>query len=398
MPRIEGALEADSLDAPATVAAAIGLPARRADSGDAWSTAPFATGASELAGRIEFKAQRATLASALIARQLRGVARFAPASLVFDEVTGEFGNGRLDGRLEFANSAAGLSAGLKLAVTGAEANAMFGEGERPPLAGRVTLQVELAGSGRSPAAFIGSLAGSGSIRLERAQLSGLNPSVFDTVVRAAELGMPIEGSRLREFVTGVLDGSSLQVSRAEAAINVNAGQARFSNIVLRPAGADLEVAANVDLSAATLDAQLTLTGLPVAQGAARPSVLVTLKGELPAPRRSIDTGPLTSWLTLRAVEQQSRQIDAMERVGREMAPSAVRDAPPAPPPARTRETAPAASDPASPMNDAPPLPPPIEIPAAPKPPTAPQTAPRAEGRAPPPASPASRPGLIGSQH
>jgi hypothetical protein len=189
------------------------------------------------------------------------------------------------------------------------------------------------------------------------------------------------------------------VSRAEAAINVYAGQARFSNIVLRPAGADLEVAANVDLSAATLDAQLMLTGLPVAQGAARPSVLVTLKGALPAPRRSVETGPLTNWLTLRAVEQQSRQIDAMERVGREMAPpSAVRDAPPAPPSARTREAAPAASDPASPMNDAPPLPPPIEIPAAPKPQSAPQTAPRAEGRAPPPASPASRPGLIGSQH
>jgi large subunit ribosomal protein L24 len=132
--------------------------------------------------------------------------------------------------------------------------------------------------------------------------------------------MPTEGRRLHEFVTGVLGNGRLQVSKAEAAINVAAGQARFSNIVLGAKGADLELTASVDLATATLDALLTLSGSPASEGAARPALLVALKGALPAPRRAIDASLLASWLTLRAVEQQSRQIDAMEK--------AVRDAPP----------------------------------------------------------------------
>jgi len=48
-------------------------------------------------------------------------------------------------------------------------------------------------------------------------------------------------------------------------------------------------------------------------------VLIALKGALPSPQRTVDTSLLTSWLTLRAVEQQARQIDAMERAARDAA-------------------------------------------------------------------------------
>jgi large subunit ribosomal protein L24 len=65
-------------------------------------------------------------------------------------------------------------------------------------------------------------------------------------------------------------------------------------------------------------------------------LLVALKGALPAPRRAIDASLLASWLTLRAVEQQSRQIDAMEK--------AVRDAPPQMPASRQTVTPPPEPD------------------------------------------------------
>ena len=58
-----------------------------------------------------------------------------------------------------------------------------------------------------------------------------------------------------------------------------------------------------------LDALLTLNAPPSATGAVQPAVMVALKGPLPAPKRTVDTNLLSSWLTLRAVEQQSRQID-----------------------------------------------------------------------------------------
>ena len=96
------------------------------------------------------------------------------------------------------------------------------------MAGKLVMQTELEGAGRSPAAFMGSLTGFGNVTLERAQLGGLNPGVFGAVNRAIELGVPLGGNRIREFVTGMLDSAPLPVARASATIGVSAGQARFT--------------------------------------------------------------------------------------------------------------------------------------------------------------------------
>ena len=146
--------------------------------------------------------------------------------------------------------------------------------------------------------------------------------MFGAVTRAVELGIPTDGNRIREFVTGVLDNAGLPVSKASAAISISAGQARLRDIVIQADGADLQASVNVDLADAMLDALLTLNAPPSAPGAVQPAVLVALKGALPSPKRTVDTSLLTSWLTLRAVEQQSKQLDAMERAAREAAAAA----------------------------------------------------------------------------
>jgi large subunit ribosomal protein L24 len=398
-PRLDGALDAETLDLPATIAAAIGLHLTPGTGGEAWSSAPFAAGAPDIAGRIEFRAERASMMASAVARRLRGVARFGPTEIVFDEIAGELAGGRIEGRLAFANGATGLSAQLRAALTGVEAGALFGEGEQPPVTGRVTLQAELAGSGRSPAAFFGSLSGTGNIRLEAAQLARLNPGVFDTVERAAEIGMPTEGPRLQEFVAGVFNRGRLQVPKAEASINVAAGQARLSNVAVQAKEAELEVTANVDLAAATLDALLTLSRLRSPEAAARPALLVALKGALMEPHRAVDAGLLASWLTLRAVEQQSQQIDAMEKANRERPPStAPASRPPAAPAGDPDTTSSTRSE--TPIGQPPTRPSPVDMPTAVQPPT---RAPRAES-APPlaPSAPARKvvrpPGLVGAQN
>ncbi len=170
--------------------------------------------------------------------------------------------------------------------------------------------------------------------------------MFGAVTRAVELGIPTEGNRIREFVTGALDNAGLPVSKASAAISINAGQARLRDIVIRADGADLQANVNVDLADAMLDALLTLNAPPSAPGAVQPAVMVALKGPLPAPKRTVDTNLLASWLTLRAVEQQSRQLEAMERAAREAAAAAAAaavaaeprsppDQPPSAPPMRS---------------------------------------------------------------
>ncbi len=200
----------------------------------------------------------------------------------------------------------GLAARLRVALNDADVGAIFATADRPATVGRVALQAEIEGSGRSPAAFIGSLAGFGTITLEQARLVGLNPDVFGAVTRAIELGIPMGDDRIREFVTGALDNAGLPVSKASAAISIGAGQARLRDIAIAADGANLQATVNVDLSDAMLDALLTLNAPAPTPGTVHPALLIALKGALPAPRRSIDTNLLTSWLTLRAPSSSNR--------------------------------------------------------------------------------------------
>jgi large subunit ribosomal protein L24 len=402
----EGSIETDALDVPATVAAALGLSAQRGAHVNAagWSTDPMAWEPTGLSGRIEFKTKSAALTPQLVARQLHGVARFGRSGLVFEQVGGELAEGRLDARLAIQNTEQGLSASVRVGLTDAQAAALFTD--PTAVSGRVSVQTELQGSGRSPAAFIGSLGGYGTVKLDQAQVSGINPGVFEAVRRAVELGIPTEGSRMREFVAGVLDGAKVPIQHATAVVRVNAGQARFDGIVIGPPG--LTAQATVDLASGTLDGRLALTGsAAVTADKVRPTVLVSLKGPVLAPVRTIDASSLANWLTLLRVEQNSKQIDAMERAARETAvprslkspePPAVEPAAPASPaaaPSSSAEpiTAAPAAEQAAAVNQAPALPPPIKVPQAPNA----RPAPRADNAVPPPTI-ARPPDLVGAQN
>jgi large subunit ribosomal protein L24 len=373
--QLDGAIEAETLDASATIAAAIGLPPR---SGDAkgWSPEPFPMVRSDWTGQIAFKARRAAFPGALEAEDLRGVARLTRSGIMFEDVKAAFAKGRFDGRLEVSGETGGLSARARLALSNADAALLFGTGDPPPVAGRLSLRAEVAGSGRSPAAFIGSLSGSGNVALEDARLAGLNPGVFDAVIRAAELGLPLEGRRVAPFVEGMLGSGALAVTRAEAAVGISAGQARLSEVAVQ-APAEVMAAASLDLATGTLDALVTLTGQPALSGGARPAVQVALKGAFAAPQRSFDVSSLANWLTMRAVEQQSKQLDVIERQNLERKEEPPKPRTDAPQPVTDRASA----------EPAPPLPPPVSIPAPPA--ARPTSSPNAVVRP---------PGLIGAQN
>src|SRR5437870_4256661 len=49
-----------------------------------------------------------------------------------------------------------------------------------------------------------------------------------------------------------------------------------------------------------------------APGGLRPEITVSLKGSIEAPDRTLDTASFTHWLALRAVEQQTKRLDALE--------------------------------------------------------------------------------------
>ena len=369
-PTIEGSIETDALDVPAAIATALGMPRHAAERpATLWPAEPFVPSNSDLTGRVEVKALRATITPTLTARQFRGVLRFGPSQFVFEDVAGELAGGRLDGRLALAADRDGITARARIAVTGADASAFSAAAASGPMIGRLSLQTEITAAGLSPAAFMGSIAGTGSITLENAQLAGLNPRVFDAVIRAVDLGIPTGADRIRDFVTSSLDTGSLPVKRAEAAIAIKNGRARIADLALRSGKTELSVTANVDLVNAELDAVMTLSGQPADGDTIRPTVFVMLKGPLFKPKRSVAADALATWLALRAVEQQSKRLDAVERPA-----TATPQAQPAPditsalPAPAVRPPAPEIDvDAISPAERAPPLPPAITILPAPRP-------------------------------
>jgi len=355
VPRVEGRLDADAVDAGNAIALAIGIPARKPGDATPWPSEQFGPGVLEgISGRIEFHVPRAVLTAALVARSMHGTLRFGSGEVAFEDLDAQLAAGRLKGQLVFSRIADGISAHVRLDLTDADATALVRGGARPPVVGRLSLQLEGDGNGFSPATLIGSLSGSGVVTLDRGQFAALDPRVFEAVTRAVDQGLAVDPARIGTVVATALDGGDLRVSRADGAVTVASGQMRIANVIAHADHADLTIGGNLDLAEGTLDARLVLSGPPDRDtGNARPDVFIALKGPVAAPKRTIDVSALAGWLTLRAVDRETRRIEALEAERRE---SALR--PTAPPPAPEKQAVPANANP-------PQAPPPPPQPAAP---------------------------------
>jgi hypothetical protein len=210
--------------------------------------------------------------------------------------------------------------------------------DRPPMSGRLNLDAEIEGRGRSPVALIGSLQGKGSFSIEDGRFARLDPSAFDAVIRSVDQGLPIEVTRIRERMEAALARDALSI-QGDGSITAAAGQASLTVTRLRAKGADVAISARYDLVAEALDARLTLTG-PTGVGAVdigRPEIAISLQGPIDSPRRTLDIAALSNWLSRRAIAQNAKRLAAIS------APLDAR-------PIESPQTSPAAARPAVPAN------------------------------------------------
>jgi large subunit ribosomal protein L24 len=244
-----------------------------------------------------------------------------PNGLAVDKISGTLAGGSLTGALSFQSGQDGLKTHAAVSLTGADAASVLPAGARPPLGGTLDLSADLDGAGLSPVALVGSLQGSGKIALADGQIAGLDPRAFDAVTRAVDQGLPIDAVRIADVVRKALDSGDLAIKRVDGTLAVSAGQIRLGKVAADGKDAALSLTGDLDLTDGSLDARLVLSGVSQAAGA-RPDIFMALKGPLSEPKRSIDVSALTGWLTLRAVENQARQIRDMENAQRQTPPPA----------------------------------------------------------------------------
>ena len=322
---VEGTLAADAVNATSLLGSTVGTPAFVAATDSGWklpSTAFSGGLLGALTGEIAFTAQRADLAPRLTLRQFHTRLRFAKDAVSFDDLGGEAAGGRFGGQLSLRSSDGGLAAQGRLELTSADAAALLPAAARPPIGGTLDVEADVEGSGFSPAALIGSLHGTGKVALRDGYFAALDAGVFDSIMRAVDNGLAPDTAHVAGVADKALQGGRFPVRRAEGALAISAGQARLADVQVEAGEARLAVGGNVDLTDGALDARLTLSG-PEQPGAGRPVIFVSLNGPLVSPARSIDVSALSGWLTLRAIDKESRRLKAVESAAQAAPPPAV---------------------------------------------------------------------------
>ncbi len=315
---IDGRIQATDLDAAQVIAAVIGVP-RRAPARDqaaGWPAEPFGRPLfDDVKGGIDFEAGRAALLPGLAAQDLKGRASFDGSSLALDELTARVAGGALTANAAFRLTPEGLSARARLDLAkGDLAQIAFGR-SKPPASGGVSLSVEIEGTGRSPAALVGALQGNGTLSAEGVQIMGLDPKAIDAAIRASERGLAPD--RLSGYLGPALDAGRVVIPAASTGIAILDGRIRLVPAVVAVGGAELALAGTLNLADNDLDARFTLTGEPREEmKGRRPEISVLLTGPLSAPKRAVDTSELVSFVTLRAVERETKRVEAAERDAR----------------------------------------------------------------------------------
>jgi hypothetical protein len=220
----------------------------------------------------------------------------------------------LAGGITFRRGADGMTARSQVRLTGSDPAELIPGDGRPPLHGWLSLDLKADASGYSPVALIGALHGGGTFTLQDGGIVDLDPTAFDAVTRAVDQGLPIEPTKIRDNIEPALANRGLAVPLAEGAITIADGQLRLANTVVHTRGADLAISASVDLTESVMDARLKLSGPAGANATAgsRPELVIGLNGSIAAPKRTLDVTALVSWLTLRAVEQQTKRLDSLK--------------------------------------------------------------------------------------
>ena len=315
---IDGAIAADKADAAGVMALLLGWP-RPGTAGAGWSRQSIGAGAfGPIQGAVRFTIGSATLTPAMTATQLAGVVHFDPATLAVDDMDGRLAGGHLTGALSFHRNGDGLAARLGVKLAGASAAAIVGPGFDVS-GGQLTAAVQSEGFGASPASLVGSLNGSATMALANARFSGLDLGAFDAAIGTAGAGAPIDPAKVRTAVNAVLSGGHVDVPHGNVAVAIASGEARVKDGNLATqGGGELALDGALDLGTEMMRAKMTLSKPPPdALVASRPGLSVTVEGPLAAPRRSLDLSTLTTWLTLRGAEQQSRLIESIETEQRE---------------------------------------------------------------------------------
>jgi uncharacterized protein involved in outer membrane biogenesis len=304
--KVEGEIGLDSLDLAPVFALAIGAAGRGA-------AEPLGSGLLKgWRGHVAFQALRGMLPGGGELRPVSGIVKSDGQSLTFDTVKGGIGGGEAIANIDARQTANGLGLNASVQLRGVDGAALRYRALAMP-AGRVSMRMTLASQGRSASALTGALSGSGTVTLESADIAGLDPRAFEIAIRASDDGQATDDIRLRQIVEPALSAGALSVKSAQIPFNIRDGGLRVGATTLDADGARAVISGGYDIPADQADIRAVLASTAAGQAASRPEIQLFAVGSPDALDRTIDVATLSSWLAVRAIDRETRRLDAIER-------------------------------------------------------------------------------------
>jgi len=272
-------------------------------------------------GKLAFQALRAALPGGSELQPFGGVLRHDGRTLTLD-AKGKLGGGEAKVVLHAKPGDAGVAFDANVALAGADAAALrYGEQVMP--AAKASLQMTLDSVGRSASALSGALAGGGTLTLERAQIPGLDPKAFEVALRAGESAKPIDDSSLAKMIEPVLAGGTLAVDSAQFPISLADGRLRVAPTTLTAKGARAVLSGGYDIPAGQADLRVTLA-LAGAGPEKPPEIRIFAAGPPDRLTRNVDLSALSSWLTVKRIDRETRKLQSLEQEAKPLVLPAVR--------------------------------------------------------------------------
>jgi hypothetical protein len=263
-------------------------------------------------GRVAFQALSATLPGGIELRPLAGVLRSDGQSLTFEALKGKIGGGDATANIDARKDGNGVALNARAELSAVDGAALRYRGLKMP-AGRTSVQMTLVSQGRSVQALTGALSGSGTVTLEGAGILGLDPRAFEVALRASDSGQATDDARLRQIVDPVLAAGPLPVASAQIPFSIHDGRLRVDPTALDGTGARATVSGGYDLAADQADIRVSLASSVFGSANSRPEIQIFAAGSPDTINRTVDVAALSSWLAVRAIDRETRRLDAIER-------------------------------------------------------------------------------------
>ncbi len=302
---VEGEVGLDTVDLGAALALALGAAGHDASE-------PLGAGlVSGWRGRIAFQSLHGSLPGGIELRPVGGTLRSDGQVLALDGLKGGLGGGEMSASVDARNNAGGLALNARIELGHVDAASLRYRDLALPK-GRASLQMALSSQGRSVAALTGALAGNGTVTLETAEVSGLNPRAFEIAIRASDAGQVGDDNKLRQLVEPAL-APPITIASAQIPFTVRDGRLRVSATPLEAKNARAIVSGGYDIPADQADIRASLTPVMTGLSGAPPEIQLFAAGPPDKMSRSLDLAPLSSWLAVRTIDRETRRLDAIER-------------------------------------------------------------------------------------